>query len=165
MANITLLGQDFLNVPSAEFPQTGGGTVVFSEGGGGGIPCPAGFTYYNGYLLPTIPTVPGYSYVWIRENPGTDTFDAVYGDGVWYSRSGTGTLDNWALTFNNQSSNQSRFYTCPRTNPTEWTQGTSSSNYYGTTNGRKVIWTNKDIHIASAGGNVLLQKGTALTVS
>lgn len=35
MANVTLLGQDFENVPSVELPQTGGGTVSF-----GAIPTP-----------------------------------------------------------------------------------------------------------------------------
>ena len=35
MANVTLLGKDFANVPSVELPQTGGGTVSF-----GAIPTP-----------------------------------------------------------------------------------------------------------------------------
>lgn len=55
MANITLLGQDFLNVPSAAFPKTGGGTVVFSEGGGT-------TTLKYGTLRPDAELVKTYSY-------------------------------------------------------------------------------------------------------
>jgi len=34
MANITLLGASYTDVPAVEFPQTGGGTVTFYENGG-----------------------------------------------------------------------------------------------------------------------------------
>lgn len=54
MANITLLGQDFLNVPSAVLPKTGGGTVVFSESGG--------TTLKRGVLRPDAELVKTYSY-------------------------------------------------------------------------------------------------------
>lgn len=36
MANITLLGASYTDVPAVTLPQTGGGTVTFYEGGGGG---------------------------------------------------------------------------------------------------------------------------------
>jgi len=35
MANITLLGASYTDVPAVDLPQTGGGTVRFYEGGGG----------------------------------------------------------------------------------------------------------------------------------
>lgn len=35
MANITLLGASYTDVPAVTLPQTGGGTVTFYEGGGG----------------------------------------------------------------------------------------------------------------------------------
>ena len=35
MANISLLGSDFTNVPAVDLPKTGGGTVRFYESGGG----------------------------------------------------------------------------------------------------------------------------------
>lgn len=36
MANITLMGASYTNVPAVDLPQTGGGTVRFYENGGGG---------------------------------------------------------------------------------------------------------------------------------
>lgn len=36
MANITLLGANYTDVPAVTLPQTGGGTVTFYENGGGG---------------------------------------------------------------------------------------------------------------------------------
>lgn len=36
MANITLLGASYTDVPAVTLPQTGGGTVTFYENGGGG---------------------------------------------------------------------------------------------------------------------------------
>ena len=36
MANITLLGASYTDVPAVTLPQTGGGTVTFYEDGGGG---------------------------------------------------------------------------------------------------------------------------------
>lgn len=35
MANITLLGASYTDVPAVDLPQTGGGTVRFYESGGG----------------------------------------------------------------------------------------------------------------------------------
>lgn len=37
MANITLMGASYTDVPAVTLPQTGGGTVTFYENGGGGI--------------------------------------------------------------------------------------------------------------------------------
>ncbi len=36
MADITVRGQDFYNVPDVTFPKVGGGTATYTEGGGGG---------------------------------------------------------------------------------------------------------------------------------
>ena len=36
MANITLMGASYTDVPAVTLPQTGGGTVTFYEEGGGG---------------------------------------------------------------------------------------------------------------------------------
>ena len=125
---------------------------------GGGIIIPTGFAYYNGYLLPELPEVSGYPYIWIRKNDQNDVYDAVYGSDVWYAGSGA-TLDGWRLQFDNQASVLSRQYTCPQNNPSAWTAATSSGNYYETTNGRKVIWANHDILIGSSTGNVLYKRG------
>lgn len=40
MANITLLGASYTDVPAVTLPQTGGGTVTFYENGGGGAGVP-----------------------------------------------------------------------------------------------------------------------------
>lgn len=126
-----------------------------------GTMIPEGYGYYGGFLLPQIPEVEGYPYVWIRKNGTTDEYDAVYGTGPWYS-STTATLDTWRLTFANQSSALSRIYSCPQTGGTTWTAGTSSANNYATSGDRKVIWSSHDIHISSATGTLLMNGSDAI---
>lgn len=41
MANITLLGASYTDVPAVTLPQTGGGTVTFYENSGGAAPLPS----------------------------------------------------------------------------------------------------------------------------
>lgn len=128
-----------------------------------GIQIPQGFAYYNGYLLPEIPVIAGRGYAWIRDNASTDSYDLVLGTGIWYTRSGSATLDNWQLQFNNYSSDGSYQYSIPRDgSANDWGTPTTSYNYYGTNSDRKVIWSSHDIKIASAGGNTLLRKGYAI---
>lgn len=127
-----------------------------------GLIIPDGYSYYNGYLLPTLPTVENYDYIWIRMNNVTNEFNAIYGVSSWYATSGS-SLGSWTLTFNNQSSLLSRQYDCPQTNPTAWTEGTPSANNYGTGSDRKPIWTNEDIYTSSAKNVVLLKQGFAIT--
>ena len=128
-----------------------------------GIVIPQGFAYYNGYLLPKIPEISGRQYAWIRDNDQNDTYDLVLGTGVWYTKSGSATLDNWQLMFNNYATDLSYQYYIPRDGTaTSWGEYITSSNYYGTANNRKVIWSSHDIKIASAGGNVLYRHGIAL---
>lgn len=127
-----------------------------------GLIIPDGYSYYNGYLLPTLPVVEGYDYIWIRMNNATDEFNAIYGVSSWYATSGA-SLASWTLTFNNQSSLLSRQYDCPQTNPTAWTAGTPSANSYGTGSDRKPIWANEDIYTSSAKNVVLLKQGFAIT--
>lgn len=128
-----------------------------------GIPCPPGYAYYNGYLLPKIPEISGRQYAWIRDNAQNDTYDLVLGTGVWYSKSGSATLDNWQLQFNNYATDLSYQYSIPRDGTaTDWGEYITSANYYGTNSNRKVIWSSHDIKVASAGGNVLYRHGLAL---
>ena len=193
--DVALWGAVYTDVPEVRVPQSGGGTASFfdvsdttatasdvaqgklfhaSDGtlttgtasGGGGIVIPQGFAYYNGYLLPEIPEHDsGYDYAWIRKNDQNDVYDLVLGNGAWYTKSGTATLDNWALIFANLTTRGSRQYTIPQDgSATDWgTPVTSTSSYYGTNTDRKVIWSNHDIRIASLSGNVLLKRGYALT--
>lgn len=128
-----------------------------------GLVIPAGMAYYNGYLLPQLPVVSGYDYAWIRRNNATGNFDLILGSAQWYSNNGS--LDSWALTFTNQSSVGSRQYSIPQngttTTATNWGEATSSTNTYGTSNGRKVIWTSHNIMIGTT-ANVLCANGIAL---
>ena len=68
MANITLLGASYTDVPAVTLPQTGGGTVTFYENGGGG----SGYTrtviapqqtvtptYSDGQTIATLSTASG----------------------------------------------------------------------------------------------------------
>ena len=184
----------YSDVPAVRVPQSGGGMATFfdvadttatasdvasgrlfhaadgtlTEGaasGGGGLVIPEGMAYYNGYLLPQIPEHDaGYDYAWIRKNDQNDTYDLVLGNGAWYTKSGTATLDNWALVFANLSSNGSRQYAISQDgSATDWgTPVTSTSSYYGTNSDRKVIWSSHDIKIASLNGNVLYRHGYAI---
>lgn len=130
-----------------------------------GVIVPAGFSYYNGYLLPDAPTDETYKYFFIRRNNKTGMYDCILGTKPWYSRSNA-SLDNWALTFTGQDTAGSRQYSVPQsgdrtTTATDWGEPTSSVNYYGTTEDRKLIFANHDIKINN-GTNVLYKRGYAL---
>ena len=56
MANITLLGASYTDVPAVELPQTGGGTVTFYENGGGSA------NLVRGVLRPDAELVETWSY-------------------------------------------------------------------------------------------------------
>lgn len=127
-----------------------------------GIQIPDGYAYYNGYLIPEVPIVEGYPYFFIRLNSQTEMYDAVFGTSRWYSAS-SATLDNWRLTFANQSTVLSRVYSIPiDLSVEEWEEGTASANVYATSNDRKVIFSNEDITINN-GTNILCKKGFALS--
>ena len=127
-----------------------------------GITIPAGFAYYNGYLLPKIPVISGREYAWIRDNEQNDTYDLVLGTGVWYVLS-SATLDNWRLAHSAYQTDGSLQYSIPRDGTaTDWGESTTSLNYYGTNSDRKVIFSSHDIHIGSVSGNVLYRHGNAI---
>ena len=127
-----------------------------------GIQIPDGYAYYNGYLIPKVPIVDGYPYFFIRLNSQTEMYDAVFGTSNWYSASNA-TLDNWRLTFANQSTVLSCVYSIPiDLSVEEWEEGTASANVYATSNDRKVIFSNEDITINN-GTNILCKKGFALS--
>lgn len=127
-----------------------------------GIIIPDGYGYYNGYLLPLIPYADGYDYAWIRKNEQNDTFDLVLGTSQWRSRSAA-TLDNWQLEFANQAEDESRQYSIPQDgSATDWGSYVTSTNYYGTSNNRKVIWASHDIRIGTS-ANILYRAGVAIT--
>lgn len=127
-----------------------------------GLIIPDGYSYYNGYLLPTLPIIEGYDFVWIRMNNSTNMWNAIYGASSWYALSSS-SLATWTLTFNNQASLLSRQYDTPQSNPTVWTESAPSANNYGTGSDRKPIWTNEDIYTSSAKNVVLLKQGFAIT--
>lgn len=188
--NITLMGATYNDVPAVDLPKDGGGMARFSDvtdttataadvasgkyfyaadgtktagtaSGGGGIVIPDGFGYYNGYLLPLVPTGDGYDYTFIRKNEQNNTFDCVQGTAQWRSRSAA-TLDNWQLEFANQSTDGARQYSIPQDGTaTDWGEYVTSTNYYGTSSNRKVIWASHDIKI-STGSNILYKAGAAI---
>lgn len=129
-----------------------------------GLIIPDGFLYYNGYLLPELPVYSGYNYAFIRKNDQNDTFDCVLGYAQWYSASNA-TLDNWRLTFAGQASHPAQQYSIPQDGTaTDWGDPTQSTNVYGTNSARKVIWTSHDI-VITAGTNILLRQGFAISNS
>ena len=138
--------------------------VVVNVSGGS---APTGFTYYNGYLLPTIPTIAGYDYVFIRKNDQSNTYDALYGLNRWHSRTSgtTPTLDNWFLVANTSagamSSNDYKYYSTSQADPQSWSEFTDETyEVIGTNNDRDVIWTSHDIMVSSSSSaGVLLKAG------
>lgn len=126
-----------------------------------GIIVPAGWGYYNGYLLPKIPYADGYNYAFIRKNGQTGMWDCVLGTGQWKARS-SATADNWAIEFPNETTVGARQYSIPQsgntTTATDWGEVTVSySSYYGTNSNRKVVFSNEDILLSN--NNILLVKG------
>ena len=165
MADITLMGATYQNVPAVQLPKTGGGLVTFYENAG--LIIPAGWGYYNGYLLPQIPYDDEYTYAFIRTNESTNVYNLVLGNGQWRSKPGTNaTLDNWALWFSTLETDGARQYTIPKTDYTttasDWGEYTiSTATYYGTNSGRKVIFSDHDIMIQNT-TNILYKHGVAL---
>lgn len=126
-----------------------------------GLIIPDGYAYFNGYLLPELPTYSDYAYAFIRKNDQNDTFDCVLGHAQWYSSSNA-TLDNWRLTFTGQANYPAQQYAIPQDGTaTDWGEPTPSTNVYGTNSARKVIWTSHDILITN-GANILLREGFAI---
>ena len=119
--------------------------------------------YYNGYLLPTIPEINGYSYVWIRKNTQTSYFDALYGRSTWYSDQSASTFsaDNWMIK--TATMPDYKHYRVPITNASSstWEEVTGTSySTMGTDNGRDIIWTNQDILFNSPTASaIILIKG------
>ena len=126
-----------------------------------GLIIPEGFAYYNGYLLPKVPTVEGYDFMWIRQNNQTGEYNAIYGTSPWYALSNS-SLTTWTLTFAELSTLMSRQYNCSQSNPTVWTEGTPSANNYGTGSDRKPIFANYDIFTSSAKTTTLYKQGFAV---
>ena len=68
MANITLMGASYSDVPAVTLPQTGGGTVTFYENGGGGVEVESLSVTQNGTY--TAPTGKAYSPVTVSVSGG-----------------------------------------------------------------------------------------------
>ena len=112
MANITLMGASYTDVPAVTLPQTGGGTVTFYEGGGGSA------TEHEIYLElgdGTDATIPVYYDDAFIGTIITDSAPATYGgktvdsaslDGVeWYRATGYTTMYEGTPTFYTDSGN------------------------------------------------------------
>lgn len=92
MANITLLGASYTDVPAVDLPQTGGGTVRFYENGG--TPSATAHTIYFEFADDTNATITAYYDSTFISNAITATEPTTYGgktvtlaqlDGVtWY---------------------------------------------------------------------------------
>lgn len=154
-----------LGVQTTYMPSEMAAAIASIEGGGGGggVVDPD-YTYYNGYLLPTIPVVSGYSYVWVRRNEQTGNYDAVYGNSQWYANyTNEATLDTWNLGYNGMTAGSYKFFECSMNNPSSWIENTGTSYAgFGTNNNRDIIWTSHDILIDSVNGNVLLKAGLSV---
>ena len=132
-----------------------------------GTAIPQGMVLFNGYLLPQLPSDPGYDYYWIRANGSTGNFDLVMGTGQWYVTSSSG-LNAMSLAFPNNTSVGAHQYSIPMdaneqsTSATDW--GTYTVSYaatYGTGSNRKPIFTAQDIMIQGT-SNICIRHGFAV---
>lgn len=130
---------------------------------GGGVP--TGYTYYNGYLLPTIPAESGYDYVFVRKNDQNGNFEAIYGASPWYAGVSLGaTLSNWYLTYTDIQSRAAKVASIAQTNPQQWSQPEATVfNSFGTDNGREVVWSSHDMLCGpNSSYDVLYKSGQAI---
>lgn len=169
VSNGALAAQTSRNVTeNGTYDTTLNDEVVVNVSGGGGGGVPSGYTYYNGYLLHTLPTVSGFEYVWIRKNDQTGNYDALFGANQWHcSSDASPSPNNWGLSASASSGGMSaseyKWYTASQTSPNAWSELTGT-NYgtMGTDNNRDIIWTSHDI-LDAPNGNVVLKAGYALT--
>ncbi len=184
---IDLMGASYPDVPAVNLPKHGGGTAKFTDvtdttaaasdvasgkyfytadgtrtegtsSGGGGIPCPPGYAYYNGRLLPEIPTVEGYPYAWMRTNDQSGVINVVFGKSQWRTKS-SATLDNWQLEYATLTTNGAYYYEIADDGTgTAWENEQYTTNYFGltTATGRKVFWTSHDIKISTT-SNIIMR--------
>lgn len=130
---------------------------------------PDGFTYYNGYLLPTLPVVNDYPYIVIRKNDSSGKFDALYSQTVWYTGYITTNYDigNWFFGCSGLDTNGIYWYTAPQTNPSSWTPHDNgnvfkTANGFGTSENRNVIWSSHDILKESESGPIVYKHGNSI---
>lgn len=107
MANITLMGASYTDVPAVTLPQTGGGTVTFYENGS---PSATQHTIYFEFTDSTNTTITGYWDDSFISNAITATTPTTYGgktvtlaqlDGVtWYEVSGDIPLNTELVDYN-----------------------------------------------------------------
>ena len=129
-----------------------------------GLIIPTGYSYYGGFLLPTIPVEEGYDYAWIRTNKDAGVWNVVYGKSQWRTRSAA-TLDNWQLEFATLSSDGAVYYKIADDgSETAWHDRMTSTNYFGlsTSLGRKVVWTSHDIKISTT-ANIIMYSSPVIT--
>lgn len=102
--------------------------------------------YYNGVLLPEIPSdvLAEYPYCWIRNNTTSGNYDLIFGKQSWYFS------DN---TMNCQNSNDEKWYTLPISTSAEatgWNFSQNTTGEFGIDSNRTVLWSNHDIPNGSA---------------
>ena len=123
-----------------------------------GISCPPGYAYYNGLLLPEIPTVDGFPYIWMRTNDDAGVINVVFGKTQWRTKS-SATLDNWQLETAALTTDGAWYYAIADDGTEdEWRDLTYTKNYFGlgTSSGRKVFWTSHDIKISTT-ANIIMR--------
>lgn len=123
-----------------------------------GIVIPTGWAYYNGVLLPQIPTKEGYPYAWMRTNTQSGIINVVLGKSQWRTRS-SATLDNWQLEYATLTADGAYYYEIAADGTgTAWTNEQYTTNYFGlsTSTGRKVFWTSHDIRISTT-SNIIIR--------
>ena len=102
--------------------------------------------YYNGILLPEIPSdiLLQYPYCWIRDNGTTGNYDLVVAFDPWYFTSDT---------MNKSVAGTYPYYSIPKTSYLEydeWVYNADSDLNFGIDTNRVVLWSNHDVPNGSA---------------
>lgn len=111
--------------------------------------------YYNGVLLPEIPSdiLAEYPYCWIRNNTTTGYYDLVAGKNVWYFNSNMYC----------QNGNDIKWYVISINgyeNATEWTFNKDTTGNFGIDGSRTVMWSNHNVPNGSATSTTIYFYGT-----
>lgn len=110
--------------------------------------------YYNGVLLPEIPSdvLAEYPYCWIRKNTTSGNYDLVFGKQSWYNNNGMycqdETSEPWYVIPINGSENA-----------TEWIFNKTATGTFGVDSSRTVMWSNFDIPNGSATSTTIYFSG------
>ena len=112
--------------------------------------------YYNGVLLPEVPSVvlDNYPYYWIRKNNSTGQYQLICAAEPWYYT--VSNSCNYSYAYDASVSNCIYFSISQSSASTlnSWGTGTMTTAYFGSDANRPTFWSNHDIVLESNGTDI-----------